>query len=233
MGKQGAEHLQARDYSFDGPSRANLMQQQRATAIKYKGVRMREPGKWVTEINDVETKKRIWLGSFETEEMAARAYDSAVVSLKGRNAAGLNFPDSLPQFWSQSRAPKDIQAAAAQAAAAHVSAPEATPLVCSKKKKVPSSLSTWDSHTQEYTPHQGEPSAPKGSGRAATMGEIQDWIDNDLSNIWCGPLRPPRVAATGMESYTGIASNTDGYPGTYLEVFDSLPYMPYEEEYPY
>ena len=88
MGKQGAEHLQARDYSFDGPSRANLMQQQRATAIKYKGVRMREPGKWVTEINDVETKKCIWLGSFETEEMAARAYDSALVSLKGPNAAG-------------------------------------------------------------------------------------------------------------------------------------------------
>jgi hypothetical protein len=180
------------------------MQQQRATAVKYKGVRMREWGKWVTEIFDTQTKTRIWLGSFETEEMAARAYDSALESLRGPNAAGLNFPDSLPQFVSQSRAPKDIQAAAAQAAA-HVSAPE----VGSKKKKAPSSLSTWDSHTQEYTPHQGEPSAPKGSGGAATMEEIQDWIDDETSKIWCGPLRPP-----------------------YLEVFDRFPYMPYEEDYP-
>jgi hypothetical protein len=117
MGTQGAEHLQARDCSPGGPSRVNSMQQKRVTAIKFKGVRMREPGKWVTEINDVETRRRIWLGSFETEEMAARAYNSAVVSLKGPNAAGLNFPHSLPQFVSQSRAPKDIQAAAAQAAA--------------------------------------------------------------------------------------------------------------------
>ena len=119
MGKQGAEHLRARDCSPGGPSRSNSMQQQCATTIKYKGVRMREWGKWVAEVTDTQTKNRIWLGSFDTEEMAAGAYDSVVVSLKGPNAAGLKFPDSLPRVVPQSRASRDIQAAA------YVSAPEA------------------------------------------------------------------------------------------------------------
>ena len=240
MGKRRAENLRARDCSPGGQSlarigntSANSKHEQCAAASNYKGVRMREWGKWVTETSDPQTKKRVWIGSFDTEEMAARAYDSAVVSLKGPNAAGLNFPDSPPRFVSQSRLLKDIQAAAARAAA-DVSAPEATPLVCSKKKKVSSSLSTCDSHTQGYTPDQGEPSAPQGSGRAATLEEIHNWIENDFCNTYSGPVRP-RDAATGMESYTGIASIPDGYPGTYpyLEVYDRLSYMPYEEDFPY
>lgn len=92
----------------------------------YRGVRMRAWGKWVTEIRDPCNKARIWLGSFTTAEMAARAYDAAVVCLKGPSAPELNFPNSLPHYIPDSRSPKDIQAAAAAAAAASV--PAATPL---------------------------------------------------------------------------------------------------------
>jgi len=101
---------------------------QPATPTAFKGVRMRAWGKWVTEIRDPETRNRIWLGSFSTPEMAARAYDAAVVCLKGESAiASLNFPDSPPQIPHQpSKSRKDIQAVAAAAATSSV--PAAKPL---------------------------------------------------------------------------------------------------------
>ncbi|GAB4824741.1 Dehydration-responsive element-binding protein [Ancistrocladus abbreviatus] len=80
----------------------------------YRGVRQRKEGKWVCEMREPFKKTRIWLGTYSSAELAARAHDVAALALRGISAA-LNFPDSA---WLAPRAkspsPRDILLAVGQ-----------------------------------------------------------------------------------------------------------------------
>ncbi|EEF35295.1 ethylene-responsive transcription factor LEP [Ricinus communis] len=73
---------------------------------KYLGVRRRQWGRYAAEIRNPYTKERHWLGTFDTAEEAAVAYDLSSISFSGIERARTNFyypfltptspPPSLP-----------------------------------------------------------------------------------------------------------------------------------------
>jgi hypothetical protein len=149
----------------------------------YKGVRMRSWGSWVSEVRAPGQKTRIWLGSHSTAEAAARAYDAALLCLRGSAAApDLNFPprrplaDGLHPLPPAAMSPKAIQRVAAAAAAA-----------CAQSNGIGSACCAAPCGHGETAPAlSGSPpssdsdvSSPEAGSTASSDGELARYVDGD------------------------------------------------------
>ncbi|PIN01626.1 hypothetical protein CDL12_04937 [Handroanthus impetiginosus] len=87
-----------------------------ASQKKYKGIRRRKWGKWVSEIRVPGTPERLWLGSYSSPEAAAVAHDVAFYCLRGNSSPeNLNFPLILPAGARIGMSPRSVQKAASDA----------------------------------------------------------------------------------------------------------------------
>ena len=190
-----------------------------ANPTEFKGVRMRAWGKWVTEIRDPDTKERIWLGSFATAEMAARAYDAGVVCLKGESAIpSLNFPDSPPRIPSNLSNPvsaKDIQAIAAAAATSSVPAAEPLfipPTQCfDEDESERSSITSSNCGSQDFN-QSSTCSVSEATSSADEVGAMEDWIDAAF-----GELEPLEEPVDFFEAMMKEAEMVDAMENYYFE----------------
>jgi EREBP-like factor len=175
---------------------------------KFVGVRQRPSGRWVAEIKDTTQKIRMWLGTFETAEAAAKAYDEAARLLRG-NEARTNFAPRIPQDCPLAVRIRGLlhhkKVKKAKAAAASSSSAAAAAAVVSKKKAaVPPAPTTSNSNSNNNS--NSTNSACGGSSSSSSSSSSAVSCDDAVLNggggaLDAGEVYRPEFAAEEFDSW--------------------------------
>ncbi|GLT36201.1 hypothetical protein SLA2020_105950 [Shorea laevis] len=104
--KTTSEQMMAWDKTVKEATAAAALGGVRRARKRFVGVRQRPSGRWVAEIKDTIQKIRVWLGTYDTAEEAARAYDEAACLLRGANTRTNFWPCSSPSNPTPALPPK-------------------------------------------------------------------------------------------------------------------------------
>ncbi|CAN6212103.1 unnamed protein product [Urochloa humidicola] len=198
---------------------------------KFVGVRQRPSGRWVAEIKDTTQKIRMWLGTFETAEAAAKAYDEAARLLRG-NEARTNFaprisPDCplavrIRSLLHHKKIKKAKAAAASSSSAAAAAA----------KQKAASSPSPTTSNSNSNSNSHSTNSACGGSS-SSSSSSCEDGMLNGGGGgaLDAGEVYRPEFAAEEFDSWM-FDSALGQFPALdgFAAVDSAVPATPAEEE---